>query len=131
MTCALTRHTTFEVTEDRSYESTKLALLRVFYERGIARLLVSDQEPSFKALQKDFTDKDAHDTFQWLKGWKESGEKADLENTYGTKFLFQNPESSEMMGLVERMHRTINHSMLSLKQANLRLSQITTLVKGL
>ena len=80
VTCALTRHTTFKVMEDRSYESTKLALLRVFYERGTARLLISDQEPSFKALQRDFTDKDAQDTFQWLRGRNNSGEKTDLEN---------------------------------------------------
>ena len=31
MTCALTRHTTLEVCEDRSYESTKLAIQRIFY----------------------------------------------------------------------------------------------------
>ena len=35
------------------------------------------------------------------------------------------------MGLVERLHRTITNSMLSLKQANLKLSQITTMVKGM
>ena len=55
----------------------------------------------------------------------------DLEKTFGTQFRFQNPESSELNGLIERMHKTITHSMLSLKQADLKLSQITTLVKGL
>ena len=36
-----------------------------------------------------------------------------------------------MMGLIERMHRIISHSMLSLKQADLRVSQVTTLIKGM
>ena len=55
----------------------------------------------------------------------------DLEDTYGTEFRFQNPESAEMQGLVERLHKTISYSMLALKQANLQLSQIATIVKGL
>ena len=131
MTCALTRHTTFELCEDRSYESTKMAIQRIFYERGTSRLLISDQEPSFKALQRDLTDKEAKETIAWMEGWKNSAEKSDLEKSFGTQFMFQNPESSELMGLVERMHKTITHSMLSLKQADLRLSQVTTLIKGL
>lgn len=57
--------------------------------------------------------------------------KMDLEKTFGTQFRFQNPKSSELNELIERMHKTITHSMLSLKQADLKLSQITTLVKEL
>ena len=34
MNCALTRHTTLQTCENRSYESAKLALLKIFYERG-------------------------------------------------------------------------------------------------
>ena len=37
-TCAMTHHTTLEVTEDRSYESNKLAILRIYYERGTFKL---------------------------------------------------------------------------------------------
>ena len=131
VTCAMTRHTTFEVTIDRSYENTKLAMLRVFYERGISRLLISDQEPAFKSIKKDFSETETKETLDWLKGWKDSDQRKDLEQSYGTQFRFQHPESPEHMGLVERLHKTITSSMLSLKQANLKLSQITTLVKGL
>ena len=54
-TCALSRHTTLEVTQNRSYEATKMALLRIFFERGAPNVLVSDQESSFKAVAKDFS----------------------------------------------------------------------------
>ena len=54
-TCALSRHTTLEVSQSRSYESTKMALLRIFFERGAPRVLLSDQETSFKAVAKDFS----------------------------------------------------------------------------
>lgn len=37
MTCGLTRHTTFEVCEDRSYQSTKLAIQRFFSKEGHQR----------------------------------------------------------------------------------------------
>ena len=94
-------------------------------------MLISDQEPSFKALERDMTDQEAKETIEWMKGWITSKEKLDLEKSFGTQFIFQHPESSELMGLVERMHKTITHSMLSLKQADLKLSQIATLVKGL
>ena len=40
--CALTRHVTLEVTEDRSYEAIKLSILRLFYERGTCRIMISD-----------------------------------------------------------------------------------------
>ena len=119
VTCAMTRHTTFEVTIDRSYENTKLAMLRVFYERGISRLLISDQEPVFKSIKKDFSDIETKETLDWLKGWKDSDQRKDLEQSYGTQFRFQHPESPENMGLVERLHKTITSSMLSLKQPNL------------
>ena len=131
MTCALTRHTTLEVCEDRSYESAKMAIQRIFYERGTSTTLISDQEPSFKAVKKDLSDKEAIETLKWHQGWKDSEAMKDLVTTYGTEFRFQNPESSEMMGLIERMHRIIGHSMLSLKQADLRVSQVTTLIKGM
>ena len=57
ITCALTRHTTFEVCKNRSYLETKMALQRVFYERGCPRLMISDAEPSFKAVARDFGSK--------------------------------------------------------------------------
>lgn len=63
----MTRHHTLEVTEERSYEYTNLAVLRVVYERGIAQLLFSGQYLSFNELQKEFTNKDAQDKFQWLR----------------------------------------------------------------
>ena len=47
-TCALTRHTNLEVSQNRSYESTKAALLRIFFERGAPQVIVSDQEATFK-----------------------------------------------------------------------------------
>ena len=56
MTCGLTRHTTSEICEDRSYQSTKLAVQRIFCERGTSKIRISDQEPSFKALEGDMTD---------------------------------------------------------------------------
>ena len=75
-TCALTRHTSLEVSQNRSYESTKAALLRIFFERGPPRVLVSDQEASFKAVAKDFSKILEHkDTVKWLDGWRESDEK--------------------------------------------------------
>ena len=43
MTCALTRNTTLAICENRSYESAKLALLRIFYERRTHELIISDQ----------------------------------------------------------------------------------------
>ena len=39
MTCALTRHITFEVCENRSYQSTKLAIQRILFERGTSKFL--------------------------------------------------------------------------------------------
>ena len=129
--CALTRHVTLEVTEDRSYEAIKLAILRLFYERGTCRIMISDMESAFKAIEKDLSEKDSKDTKDMIEGWKSSEQKIDLETSYGTQFIFQQPETPQYNGLVERMHRTISQSMLTLKQANLRLSQFTTIVKGL
>ena len=121
---------TFELVPNRTYESTKMGLQRVFYERGACAVMISDQEPSFKAVVKDYSNTEAKETIQWLDGSK-SDEREDLERYYGTEFRFHNPESPELMGLVERLHRIIAHSMLSLKQTNLRLSQMTTIIKGL
>lgn len=118
--CALTRHVTLEVTANRTYDETKLALQRVFYERGAARLMISDSEPSFKAVSKDMSNADAKGTVLWLDGWKQSKEKADLEQSFGTTFRFQNAESPELNGLIKRFHKTITHSMLSLRKAVLR-----------
>ena len=53
-TWAMTRHTTLEVTEDRSYESVKLAILRIFYERGTSRIMISYMEAAFRAIEKDY-----------------------------------------------------------------------------
>ena len=135
VTCSLTRHTTLELVENRTYECTKMALLRIFYDRGAPRLLISDQEPAFKALARDFetkeTKKEALDTINWLNGWNQSSEKSDLEQSYGVNFRFQNPESPELMGLAERLNRTITHSMLSLRQLDLKLSMVETVIKGL
>ena len=44
---------------------------------------------------------------------------------------FNNQRLHNNNGLVERMHWMISQSMLTLKQANLRLTQFTTIVKGL
>ena len=84
VTCALTKHTTFEVCENRTYETTKLALQRVFFERGTPRVMISDSEPSFKAVARDFGSRytnisheeiqEAKDTINWLDGWKKSKE---------------------------------------------------------
>ena len=70
------------------------------------------------------TDQEAKETIEWMKGWITSQEKLDLEKSFGTHFIFQHTESSKIMGLVKRMHKMITHSMLSLKQADLKLSQI-------
>ena len=82
-------------------------------------------------MKKDLSEKDSKDTKDMIEGWKSSEQKIDLETSYGTQFIFQQPETPQYNGLVERMHRTISQSMLTLKQANLRLSQFTTIVKGL
>ena len=66
--CALTRHITLEVTEDRSYESIKLAILRLFYERGTCRIMISDMESAFKAIEKDLSGKDSRDTKDMIEG---------------------------------------------------------------
>ena len=70
------------------------------------------------------TDQEAKESIEWMKGWTTSKEKLDLEKSFGTHFMFQHPESSELMRLVERMHKTITYSMLRLKQADLKLSKI-------
>ena len=54
-------------------------MLRVFFERGISRLLISDQEPAFKAMEKNFSDKEAKETLEWLRGWRDSDQRKDLE----------------------------------------------------
>ena len=90
-----------------------------------------ESKSSIKAIEKDSSEKDSKDTREMIEGWKVSEQLVNLETTYGTQFVFQHPESPEYMGLIERMHRTISQSMLSLKQANLRLTQFTTIVKGL
>ena len=66
--CALTRHITLEVTEDRSYEAIKLAILRLFYERGTCRITISDMESAFKAIEKDLSEKDSKDTKDMIEG---------------------------------------------------------------
>ena len=68
---------------------------------------------------------------KWLEGWHESDEKKYLEKTFGVNFRIQNPESAELNSLVERLQKVITYSMLSLRQANLSLSHVTTIVKGL
>ena len=65
---ASTRHTTFEVCEDWSYQSTKLTFQRIFFERGTSKMLISDKEPSFKALERDMTDQEAKEAIEWMKG---------------------------------------------------------------
>ena len=37
-------------------------------------MLISDQEPSFKALERDMTDQEARETIEWMKGWTISKE---------------------------------------------------------
>ena len=87
-TCALSRRTTLEVSQNRSYESTKAALLRIFFERGAPRVLVSDQEASFKAVAKDFSKIQEHkDAVKWLGGWRESEEKKCLEKALSIKII--------------------------------------------
>ena len=93
--------------------------------------MISDMESAFKAIEKDLSEKDSKNTKDMIEGWKSSEQKIDLKTSYGTQFIFQQPETPQYNGLVERMHRTISQSMLTLKQANLRLSQFTTIVKGL
>ena len=68
---------------------------------------------------------------KWLEGWHESDEKKYLEKAFGVQFRFQNPESAELISLVERLQKVITYSMLSLRQANLPFSLNTTIVKGL
>ena len=64
VTDALTRHVTFELVPNRTYESTKMALQRVFYERGACEVMISDQEPSFKAVAKDYSNTEAKETIK-------------------------------------------------------------------
>ena len=42
---------------------------------------ISDQESSFKALERDMTDQEAKETIEWMKGWTTSKEKLDLEKS--------------------------------------------------
>ena len=130
-TCAMTCHSSLEVTEDRSYESIKLAILKIFYEQGTSRVMIRDIEAAFRAIEKDLSEKDSKNTREMIEGWKVSEQKVDLETAYGTKFVFQHGESHEYIGLIKRMHMTISQSMLSFKQADLILTQFTTIVKGL
>ena len=63
--------------------------MRVFYERWALELMISDQEPSFKAIKRDYSKdedaaKEAHDTIKWLDGWHKCNEKADIEQTHKT-----------------------------------------------
>ena len=110
--CALTRHITLEVTEDRSYESIKLAIRRLFYERGTCRIMISDMESAFKAIEKDLSEKDSKDTKDMIEGWKSSEQKIDLETSFETQLIFQQPETPQYYGLVEQIHWTICQSML-------------------
>ena len=68
--CALTRRITLEVTEDRSYDAIKLAILRLFYEKGTCRIMISDMESAFKAIVKDLSEKDSKDMKDMIEGWK-------------------------------------------------------------
>ena len=66
-----------------------------------------------------------------VEGWKSSEQKNNHETSFGTQFVFRHPESPEYMGLNERMHQIKGQSLLSLKQADFRLTQFTTIIKGL
>ena len=135
LTCSLTRHTTLEVIENGTYEATKLAMLRIFYDRGVPRLLISDREKAFMALARDYESREgrleAASDEEWLYGWDKSHKRMDLEQTYGIVFRFQLAESAENMGLAERLDKTITHSILTLRQIDLKISAVETLVKGL
>ena len=56
-----------------------MAIQRIYYERGSSRLLISDQEKSFQAMEKDFTNETAKNNANWLQGWNRSDEMKDLE----------------------------------------------------
>lgn len=107
-------------------------MLRIYFERGAPIVLVSDQESSFKAVAKDFSKIPEHkEAMKWIDGWYASDEEKYLEKTFGVQFRFQNPESPELNTSVERLQKVITYSMLSLRQADLSLSHIITVVKGL
>ena len=65
-----------------------MAILRIFYERGTCRVMISDMESAFKAIEKDLSEKDSKDTKEMIEGWKSSEQKIDLETSYGTQFVF-------------------------------------------
>lgn len=93
---------------------------------------MSDREDSLKAIAKDFSKTPEHkETVKWLEGLHESDEKKYPEKAFGAQFRFQTPESAELNILVQRLQKVITYSNVSLRQANLSLSHITTIMKGL
>ena len=87
-----------------------------------SKILISDQEPSFKALKCDMTNHEEKKINEWMREWVTGKENLYLEKSFGTQFIFRNPESCELMRLVEQMHKTITSSKLSLKKACLKSS---------
>ena len=112
--------------EDKSYEAVKNAFVRFINRWGNPAMCVSDSDPSFKAVSRDYK----LDDVLWIKGFGHSKELKFLEGAYGIHFKFNTPNSSELQGLVERMNKIIIHSMLKLTQSDLRVSQFRTLLSA-
>ena len=100
-TCAMTRHTSLEINEDRSYETIKLAILRIFYERGTCRVMISDMEVAVRDIEKDVSEKDFKDTREMIEGWKVFEQKLDLEIPYKLNLYSNAPKALNTWDLLK------------------------------
>ena len=77
-TCALTRHATLDIIENKSYEAVKNSFVRFINRWGTPSLCISDADSIFKALARDYVLED----IKWLDGLDTSEEFKDLGRYY-------------------------------------------------
>ena len=123
-TCAMTRHSTLDTIENKSYEAVKNSFVRFINRWGTPSLCISDCDSSFKALSRDYVLED----IKWLDGLDKSDEFRSLELNYNIEFRFNTPNSPQLQSLVERINKIIIHSLLKLTQSNIKMSQLRTLL---
>ena len=112
--------------EGKSYEAVKNSFVRFINRWGNPSMCISDSDPSFKALSRDYKLED----LLWIKGFGNSSAIKFLENTYDINFKFNTLNSPNLQGLVERLNKIILQSMLKLSHSNLRVSQFRTLLSA-
>ena len=87
-TCVLTRHSTLDIIENKSYEAVKNSFVRFINRRDTPSLCISDADSSFKALSRDYVLED----IKWLDGFDKSEEFKFLERSYIIEFRFNTPK---------------------------------------